>query len=236
MSKLFLPAKTTMNLWFQGGGFASIWSFGVAEEIKRLGIKTDFVGGYSAGAAVAMYVINQEELHDEVRSICLNNKFSPYRGKFCMLGNAHILMKDLFERTIGNIHDFNVASYNKKLWVPVRGLKSLRGSWRNSWRDYDDLLETGIAATCIPGIHGEFPTCYYDDVGQRRGPTIDGGAFSFTHPKVWDKKNTVIVSPWGTGTLNMTPTAKISDLAFPKLENLKIHFNLGIEQAREYFS
>lgn len=225
-----------MNLWFQGGGFASIWAFGFADEVKRLGIKTNFVGGYSAGIGPAIYLINQEELHDIAVNICWNDKFSPYRGKFCIFGNAHILMKNLFESILDHPSSFDCNDYNGKLWVPIRGLKSLTGTWRNSWRDYDDLLETSISTTCIPGIHGEFSTCYYDDAGSRRGPTIDGGFFSLNPPKCWDKKETLVVSPWGNGDINMKPTAKLTDLAFPKYENLKIHFNLGIEQAREYFS
>lgn len=225
-----------MNVWFQGGGFASIWSYGVAEEIKRRGISINFTGGYSAGSSVAAYLITPRELHsDIVEKICLESRWSPYRGKLCMLGKAHLLMNHLHEVILGHPLDFRKDLYDKKLWVPIRGLKSLRGSWRNSWRDYDDLIETFVSTTCFPGMHGELSPCYYDDTGSRRGPTIDGGLFSLTPPKVWDKKSTIVVSPWGTGDLNMNPCAKLSDLAFPKKVNLKTHFNLGVQQAHEYF-
>lgn len=226
-----------MNLWFHGGGFATIWSFGVAEEIKRLGIKTEFVGGYSAGAMVASYLLSPNEVqNDIIEKVCLGNKYSPYKDKFCMFGKAHILMKHLQETLLGDPLEFRKNIYDKKLYIPIRGLKCLSGTWRNSWRDYDDLVETCVSSSCIPGIHGEFSTCYYDDAGSRRGPTIDGGFFSLNPPKCWDKKETLVVSPWGNGDINMKPAAKLTDLAFPKYENLKTHFNLGISQCREYFS
>jgi hypothetical protein len=229
--------NTSHNIWFQGGGFATIWAYGVAEELKRSGIKIKCAGGYSAGASVASYLLTPRELHSViVEKVCMENKWSPYRSTFGMLGHAGELMKNLHEVILGDPLEFTPESYNGKLWVPIRGLSSLRGSWRNSWRDYDDLIETFVSTTCFPGMHGEFPTCYYDDVGHRRGKAIDGGLFSLTPPPSWCKKSTIIVSPWGSGDLNMHPPARILDIAFPSRSNLKIHFNLGMKQAREYFS
>lgn len=225
----------SLNIWFQGGGFACIWSFGVAEQIKRMGMQINAAGGYSAGAGVAIYLLNPNDVHDCTVDICLNNLFSPYRSNFGMMGNTHILMKHLFESVMGYHLDCDLNAYNKRLWIPIRGLKTFKGTWRNSWRDYDDLLETGISTTCIPGMHGELSHCYYEDYNSERGPTIDGGTFSISPPQHWEKNNTVIVSPWGSGDLNMHPKASISDIAFPKKVNLKNHFNLGMEQAREYF-
>jgi hypothetical protein len=226
------------NIWFQGGGFATIWSYGVAEEIKRRGISVNFAGGYSAGAGVAAYLLTQRnDLHvDIVEKVCLKNKWSPYIGRFNMFGNGHLLMKHLHEVIVGDPLEFNKNFYDKKLWVPIRGLNSFNGSWRNSWRDYDDLIETFVSTTCLLGIHGELSKCYYHDSGDRRGLSIDGGLFSTKPPKMWNKKNTIIVSPWGTGDLNMNPSTKLSDIVFPTKENLKTHFNMGMQQASEYFN
>ena len=226
-----------VNIWFHGGGFASIWSYGVAEAIKRQSVPINFIGGYSAGAGVAAYAITPRDIHsDIVTKVCLANKYSPYMSKFGMIGKAHLLMKHLHEVILGDPLEFNSEIYNKKLWIPIKYLKRINGSWRNSWRDYDDLIDTFVSTTCFPGMHGQFPVCYYDDVGFKKGPTIDGGLFSLKPPKKWNKKDTIIVSPWGKGNLNMTPKAKVSDIAFPNKENLKIHFNLGLEQGLKYFS
>lgn len=223
-----------MNLWFQGGSFATIWSFGVAEEIKRRQIDVNFAGGYSAGAGVAAFLLTpRESCYEESHNALSKSKYGPYSGS--VFGVGHLLMRQLHEAVLGDCLNFNKKLYDEKLWIPIRGLKSLTGTWRHSWRDYDDLIETFTSTTCIPGIHGEFSQCYYDDFGSRRGPTIDGGLFSMNPPKHWDKSDTLVISPWGNGDLNMKPAAKLLDFAFPKQENLKIHFSLGMRQAREYF-
>lgn len=225
-----------MNIWFHGGAYACVWSFGFATEVKRLGIKTNFVGGYSAGALVAAYMLNLEHCEIRANNSMIKYTCSPFNNIFGIFSSHINIVPMVEEGSIYHPSFFNASHFNGKLWIPIRGIKSLTGTWRNSWRDYDDLSECLQATTCIPIFYRKLTTCYYDDAGSRRGPTIDGGLFSFNPPKCWDKKETLVVSPWGNGDINMKPTAKLTDLAFPKYENLKIHFNLGIEQAREYFS
>ena len=226
-----------MNLWFQGGGYACIWSFGFATELKRLGIKTNLVGGYSSGAVNAAYLCNTDSsCESRATWSMIRPTTSPFKKTFGIFSSRDNVIPMVEDVAIGHPSFFNPSHYNGKLWVPIREVKSLTGTWRNSWRDYDDLSETLQATSCIPIFFKKLVTCHYDDSGPRRGPTIDGGFFSLNPPKCWDKKETLVVSPWGNGDINMKPAAKLTDLAFPKYENIKIHFNLGISHCREYFS
>lgn len=45
---------------------------------------------------------------------------------------------------------------------------------------------------------------YYDNVGDVRGPTIDGAIFSKTFPKQWNKSDTLRISTWGSGDINLS--------------------------------
>ncbi len=223
-----------MNIWFHGGGYACIWSFGVAQAFKKLNISVDNIGGYSAGALVATFLCNPHSCVDLCLKSCYDGPYGPNKGRISLLGRHEKNMACMGNATAGNPLDWNLGhNFNGRLWIPIRGLKSFKGTWRTKYRSYDDLIECIVATGCIPGVSGEFSRCYYDDAGDRRGPSIDGGLFSLSPPAKWVGKN-IIVSPWGKGDLNMNPRASLKDIVSPSLSALEKYYALGLEQGQTY--
>ena len=223
-----------MNVWFQGGGYACIWSFGVAQSFKEANAIFNRTGGYSAGAIVATYLCNPYSDTKAAFDSCFDGPYGPCKGRFAIIGHHQRNLAYMGEACIGNPLDWDPNIFKDKLWIPIRGLKSLRGTWRSQYRSYDDLIECLVSTGCIPLVSSEFSKCYYDNTGDRRGPTIDGGLFSFDPPLQWRGEETIVVSPWGTGDLNMDPAAKLVDIATPDLGTLKRYYELGLDQGKRF--
>jgi hypothetical protein len=222
------------NIWFHGGGYACMWSFGVAQAFKESNITFNNIGGYSAGSLVATFMSNPNANVKDVLTSCYDSPYGPNKGRFTLLGKHQRNLAYMGENVVGNPLDWNNgANFNNKLWIPIRGLKSLKGSWRYKYRSYDDLISCLVSTNCIPGVSGEFSNCYYDNDGDRYGPTIDGGLFSYNPPKSWISE-TIIVSPWGKGGLNMNPPAKLVDIAIPKYNTLKSYYENGFKEGLNY--
>lgn len=213
-----------------------MWSFGVAHTFKQSNIKFDKIGGYSAGALVGSFMCNPEADIKAVFKSCFDSPYGPNKGRFTLIGKHERNLTYMGEIASGNPLDWNNGTnFNNKLWIPIRGLKSLNGSWRYKYRSYDDLINCLVSTGCIPGISGEFSKCYYNNDGDKYGPTIDGGLFSFDPPKIWDGK-TLTISPWGKGDLNMKPRAKFVDIAIPSFSVLEKYYNLGIKQGKNFLN
>lgn len=222
------------NIWFHGGGYACMWSFGVAQAFKELNIQFNNKGGYSAGALVATFMCNENSNVEQVFNSCFDGPYGPNKGRFNLLGKHERNLAYMGESAAGNPLDWNNGkNFNNKLWIPIKGLKQLNGTWRYQYRSYDDLIECLVSTGCIPGISGEFSKCYYNNTGDIRGPTIDGGLFSYNPPKNWTDE-TIVVSPWGNGNLNMTPRARLIDIAIPEYKTLKKYYEDGLEQGLKY--
>ncbi len=229
-----MELNTVINVWFHGGGYVCVWSFGVAEAFKAANIRFNFVGGYSSGSAIAIFLLGSNDVESCYKSI-IESPYGPLKGRFKLMGKHHINLKYVIESFLGEPAEFKPEKYNKKLWIPIQPLKISKGAWRNNYRDYDDIIDTSISSQCVPVFsHGEFTKCYYDDFKNERGPTIDGGIFSTTFPKCWDEQKTIVVSPWGNGDIVMSPRAKISDICFPRFDDIKKYRMLGQQQAIEY--
>lgn len=223
-----------MNIWFQGGGYACLWSFGVAQSFKDNNVNFNFTGGYSAGAIVSTFLCNPDVSTKDVLNSCIDGPYSPAKGRFVLFGRHERNLSYMGEACAGNPLDWHSGEYfNGKLWIPIRGLKSFRGTWRSKYRSYDDLIECIVSTGCIPLASGELSKCYYDDRGERRGPTVDGGFFTQQPPTAWSGK-TIIVSPWGTGDINMNPKANFQDIITPSSSILIKYYLLGIESGKEY--
>jgi hypothetical protein len=223
------------NIWFQGGGYACIWSFGVAQSIKESKFNFSNVGGYSAGALVATFLCNPHTSVENCLDSCFDGPYGPKKSIFAPIGRHQRNMTYMAEACAGHPHDWNCNFYNQKLWIPIRGLMSFTGSWRSQYRNYDDLVDVVVSSGCIPGMSGEFSSCYYQDNSEKRGPTIDGGLFSSTPPEFW-KGDTIIVSPWGSGDINMNPSARFLDVIIPRIDKLWMYYQLGVTQGRKFFS
>jgi len=78
-----------------------------------------------------------------------------------------------------------------------------------------------------------FQNVYHNNDDEKYGPTVDGGLFSFNPPKIWTGE-TIAVSPWGEGNLNMNPTAKFLDIAIPSFSTLENYYKLGINQGKSF--
>jgi len=149
-----------MNIWFHGGGYACIWSFGVAQAFKESNVVFENVGGYSAGALPAAFLCNPYSNVKQCLDSCFDAPYGPSRGRFTLLGKHERNLAYMGEACVGNPLDWNAGkNFNNKLWIPIRGLKSLKGSWRSVYRSYDDLVECLVSTGCIPGISGEFSKC-----------------------------------------------------------------------------
>jgi len=220
------------NIWFQGGGYACVWSFGVAQSFKDANLYFDCVGGYSAGTLVSAYFCNPKADGEQTFNSCFDGPYGPAKGRFAIIGKHHRNLAYMGEACVGNPLDWDPKIFNNKLWIPIRGLKSIKGSWRSRYRSYDDIIECLVSTGCIP-IVSEFSKCYYDDFGDRRGPSVDGGLFSLHPPAHWEGK-TIIVSPWGKGDCNMNPSARLVDIVTPNYNVLKDYYKLGIEQGKSF--
>lgn len=226
--------QENINIWFQGGGYACLWSFGVAQAFKENNIKFNCVGGYSAGALMAAFICNKTVDSKKVLDSAFDSPYGPNKGIFSLIGKHERNLMYMAEACVGNPLDWNNGeNFNNKIWIPIRGLKTINGSWRKKYRSYDDIIDCIVSTACIPGISGELSKCYYEDTGDKRDITIDGGIFSLNYPKEWINK-TIVVSPWGTGDLNMNPRAKFLDVALINKNKLNIYYNLGLQQGKEF--
>ena len=223
-----------MNIWFQGGGYACIWSFGVAQSFKEAHLTFTRTGGYSGGALVAAYSCNRNENTASALDSCFDGPYGPAKGRFAVIGKHQRNLAYMGEACMGNPLDWDPDLFNDQLWIPIRGLRSLRGTWRSRYRSYDDAIECLVATGCLPIVSSEFSRCYYDNTGDRRGPTIDGGLFSWDPPTQWGDEKTIVVSPWGTGHFNMSPKAKLVDIVTPDYGVLKRYYELGLDQGSKF--
>ena len=213
-----------------------MWSFGVAQAFKENGIEFNCVGGYSAGALIASFMCNKNAKIKDVLNSAFDSPYGPNKGRFSLLGKHERNLAYMAEACVGNPFDWNNGeNYNNKLWIPIRGLKTFKGTWRSCYRNYDDIIECLVSTGCIPLISGELSKCYYNDTGDKRDITIDGGLFSSTPPKCWQNE-TIIISPWGAGDLNMNPSAKIIDIAAPSYNTLTDYYKIGLNQGLNYIN
>lgn len=224
-----------MNIWFDGGGFLCLWSLGVAEVLKSSNIKFNLCGGYSTGGGVAAYLLNNEVNGDEVFKSVITMPYGATKPMFSLIGKHEINLKHLAECVLCDPISFKLEKYNDKLYLQIRPLKRLKGSWRNNFRDYDDITECLISTQCIPYLaSASCSICYYDNVGDVRGPTIDGAIFSKTFPKQWNKSDTLRISTWGSGDINLSGMGRVSDILFPNYDDLLRLRKLGNNQANEF--
>ena len=231
-----LMARTGLNFWFHGGGYACMWSFGVAHAIKQTSLAVNYIGGASAGALISIFLANPNNTTAKARRSVWEAPYSPANGRFKVLGHHERNLDYMAAACLGSPLDFDPEVYNEKVWIPLRGLTSLSGTWRSRYRSYEDLLECVVATGCIPGVSGKLSRCYLDDYGDRRGPNIDGGFFSYGKPKFWAPASTIVVSPWGSGDLNMDPKPSWTDVACPAIEDLDRFFDLGYQQGQKFLA
>ena len=225
-----------LNFWFEGGGYACMWSFGFAHAVKQTNLPINCIGGASGGALVSIFLANPNNTVEQVRRSVWEAPYSPAKGRFMVLGRHERNLAYMAEACLGSPIDFDPNVYAGKVWIPLRGLTCLSGTWRSRYRSYDDLIECIVATGCIPGMSGELSRCYLDDYGDRRGPNIDGGCFSYGKPKFWDPAMTLVVSPWGSGDLNMDPKPSWTDVACPAIDDLDRFFDLGYRQGQKFLS
>jgi hypothetical protein len=227
-----------MNLWFEGGGWTCCWGFGVAEAFKQKNIKIDLVGAYSAGVYPAIYMLSDLDA-DYSFSAIQSCPHGPTKGKFSLVGRHEKNLKHISEHMLGLPTEFKIEDFNNKLWIAIQPLERKQGCWRKIYRDYDDIVDCTISTQCIPFIsHGEITKCYYDDpgVGEKKGLTVDGGLFERNPPKEWKKEETVCISQWGNGDINMEPPPGIHEILFPNLNDLSLFRKRGFDQGIKYIN
>lgn len=225
------------NIWFDGGGYACAWSFGVSEILKESNIKFDLIGGYSAGAMIAAWMLKTDACPDKIFNSIYEAPYGPSKGTFALIGKHHLNLKYITETILGDPTELNLEQYNNKLWIPIQQINKLTVSWRNSFKDYDDIVDCIISTQCIPYIaHENFFKCWYDNSHTTRGLTVDGGIFSKSFPKNWNKNETIRISPWGSEDINMIPSAKITDILFPNFDDLVRFRFLGRRQGKEFIN
>ncbi len=78
------------NIWFEGGGYACVWSFGVAEILKENNFDFNMVGGYSSGSMIAMWMLTDSSPEYVFNSI-YESPFGPKKGMFKLLKNTNII-------------------------------------------------------------------------------------------------------------------------------------------------
>jgi hypothetical protein len=220
------------NLWYGGAGFNCIWSFGVAYSFKKNNIPINYAGGYSSGSLTALYSLSKDSIEPEE---LINKILDPVTMKN-FINRYKRNLQYITENILGSPYEFNLNTYNKKIWIPIRGLTEYKSLWRNNWRSYDDLVDTVLSTCCIPLFTGNFNYCYYDDYNDYRGPTIDGFLSSPFKPKFWDKNKTISISPYGLGDINMTPRAKLINIIYYKRDDLKETFYRGFEQGNKFIN
>lgn len=224
------------NIWFEGGGYACAWSFGVAEVLKENNFLTDNVGGYSAGSMIAMWMLsntNSTQVFDSIKE----SPFGPKKGIFKLVGKHEYNLKYMIESVLGNATDVYMQQFNNKLWIPITSLTPPFPIWRTKFRDYDDLVDCSIASQCIPFIaNGKISKCFFNDSFNYKTYTIDGGIINRNPPKSWNKDNTLIISPWGNGHINMNPRPSIKNILFPDYNDLNDFRLLGRRQCLQFLN
>jgi len=223
------------NIWFEGGGYACVWSFGVAEILKENNFDFNMVGGYSAGSMIAMWMLTDSSPEYVFNSI-YESPFGPKKGMFKLLKKHEYNLQHMIECILGNPIDVDINSFNNKLWIPITSITPPFRIWRNKFRDYDDLVDCSISSQCIPFVSGKISKCFFNDSINYKTFAIDGGIIGKTPPKSWNKQNTIIVSPWGNGDINMKPSPKITDILFPNYDNLLHYKNIGRSQGLEFLN
>ena len=194
------------------------------------------VGGYSAGSMIAMWMLRDTNSDDVFNSIC-ESPFGPKKGMFKLIGKHEYNLKYMIESLLGNPLDVYVEHFNNRLWIPITSLTPPFPIWRTTFRDYDDLVDCSIASQCIPIIaNGKISKCFFNNSINYKTYAIDGGVMSKTPPKSWNKNDTIIISPWGNGDINMTPQPKIKDILFPNYNDLNKFRLLGKAQGLEFIN
>lgn len=217
-----------MNVWFAGGGYTCLWSFGFAYALREARFPIGRAGGASGGALVALFSVTPQADVGEVRKAVRDAPYSPYGGRFRALGRHERNLAYMAEAILGSPLGFRAESLGGALWVPLRPLTGWSGTWRSRWRSYDDVVDTMVGTGCIPGVSGKLSEVYLDDFGERRGPVVDGGLFSNRPPAFWDPKETISVSPWGRGDVSMTPRPSWTDIACPSRGDMDRFFEMGV--------
>lgn len=221
-----------MNVWFAGGGYACLWSFGFAASLRESGVKIKRTGGASAGGLVALFCISPTVDLEKIVESVKDSPYSPYEGRFRAFGHHERNLAYMTESVLGCPHDFRADVYEGALWIPIRPIGSASGTWRSRWRSYDDMVDTIVSTGCIPGVSGRLAVTYLDDHGDRRGRTIDGGLYTNSPPKFWHPRDTVVVSPWGDGDFNMDPRPSRISIAAPNRRDMDEFFRTGVEAGK----
>ncbi|MDX1958514.1 MAG: patatin-like phospholipase family protein [Leptospiraceae bacterium] len=146
----FLPKKKEISFALAGGGCKALFALGVGERLKAWGVKIKEISGVSAGAAVALMIISDnEEAGIEYFEELLKRNKSNFHVDKLFTGKRPFPHETMYRRTIRYSIDFEkIRQSGVKIYISAVKAFPKRTTIKNFWNKLN-LIPTTMRAVIM---------------------------------------------------------------------------------------